>query len=50
MILILLFLTVSVVATLLGEVYVAGFAAIMVALSMLTSAVVFRFLGQPKKS
>jgi hypothetical protein len=50
MILIVLFLLAAIVATLLGEIYVAGVAAILVALSMLTSAIMFRLTGHPTKS
>jgi hypothetical protein len=45
-----LFLIAAIVATLLGEIYIVSVAAIIVALSMLTSAIVFHFTGHPTKS
>jgi hypothetical protein len=50
MILMPLFLIAAIVATLLGEIYIVSVAAIIVALSMLTSAIVFHFTGHPTKS
>ena len=50
MILMPLFLVAAIVATLLGAIYVASVAAIIVALSTLTSAIVFHFTGHPTKS